>query len=200
MLLISDGFERGWNWIGQAKKYTEDHEWIELSSDGKTGMSFYATFNPSIHLIQCQYQFFCLEKSAHNDFTSPMAVPSPSTPNYDSHLMDINWIKTGTMGISTYAAEQLGDVVFVELPQMEQDVTAGDSIGAVESVKSASDIMTPVSGTVVAVNDKLEETPALINKSPEQDGWIARIKVKDPAEVDILISKEAYDRFTKEEK
>ncbi|KAI9790808.1 MAG: glycine cleavage system H-protein subunit [Peltula sp. TS41687] len=93
--------------------------------------------------------------------------------------------KTATIGITTYAAEQLGDVVFVELPNLEQDVKKGDSIGAVESVKSASDIMTPASGKVVQRNDKLEEKPGLINKSPEGDGWIAKLDVLDEEELRV---------------
>ncbi|KAG8530510.1 uncharacterized protein KY384_005013 [Bacidia gigantensis] len=89
--------------------------------------------------------------------------------------------KTGTVGISVYAAKNLGDVVYVELPEVNLQATRGDAIGAVESVKSASDIMTPVSGLVVGVNEALQESPALINKDPEgEGGWIARIEV-DPA-------------------
>ncbi|MDI1487850.1 MAG: glycine cleavage system H-protein subunit [Ramalina farinacea] len=124
------------------KRYTKDHEWLELSPDGKTG----------------------------------------------------------TIGISTYAAKNLGDVVFVELPDTDMDVKAGDSIGAVESVKSASDIMTPVTGKVVEANDVLQEKPAVINKSPEADGWIAKIEVGDAGrgEHGELMDAKAYEEFTAE--
>lgn len=78
------------------------------------------------------------------------------------------------------------------------EVNKGDAIGAVESVKSASDIMTPVSGVVTEVNSALEEKPGTINKSPEGDGWLARIKVTNPGEVDGLMDAEAYQKFTEE--
>ena len=104
---------------------------------------------------------------------------------------------TGTIGITEYASKALGDVVFVELPELELEVKQGDSIGAVESVKSASDIMTPVSGKVVERNDILEEKPGHINKAPEDDGWIARIEVANEKELENLMSKEEYDQFEK---
>ncbi|KAK5009427.1 glycine cleavage system H-protein subunit, partial [Cryomyces antarcticus] len=103
-----------------------------------------------------------------------------------------------TIGISKYAANALGDVVFVELPTPDLEVNAGDSIGAVESVKSASDIMTPVSGTIIEGNGVLEEKPGTINQGPEGEGWIAKIRVKDPKEVEALMDVEAYDKFTQE--
>lgn len=103
-----------------------------------------------------------------------------------------------TIGISDYAAHALGDVVFVELPTIDLEVSAGDSIGAVESVKSASDIMTPVSGTIVEANSVLEDKPSTINKGPEGEGWLAKITLKDAAELDTLMDKEAYDKFTTE--
>jgi len=105
---------------------------------------------------------------------------------------------TGTIGISTYAAAALGDVVFVELPTPDTPVSAGDTIGAVESVKSASDILTPVSGTIVEANGALEAAPGTINKGPEAEGWIARVRVKDVAELEDLMDAEAYAKFTEE--
>ena len=104
----------------------------------------------------------------------------------------------GTIGVSVYAAKNLGDVVFVELPTLEMEVGAGDSIGAVESVKSASDIMTPVSGKIVEANDVLQEKPGTINKGPETEGWIAKIEVKDPGELKDLMDEVAYGQFTAE--
>lgn len=105
---------------------------------------------------------------------------------------------SASIGISTYAAQALGDVVYVELPTVGLEVSKGDSIGAVESVKSASDIMTPVSGTVVEVNEKLEEKPGLINQSPEEDGWLAKIKVGEASEWESLMDAEGYRTFTEE--
>lgn len=103
-----------------------------------------------------------------------------------------------TLGISSYASKALGDVVYIELPQVDLEVGAGDAIGAVESVKSASDILTPIEGKVVDVNSALEETPGTVNKDPEGDGWIAKIKVSSEPE-GKLMSKEEYTAFTEEE-
>lgn len=104
----------------------------------------------------------------------------------------------GTIGISTYAAQQLGDVVFVELPEAGAELKQGDAMGAVESVKSASDINTPVSGTITESNGVLEEKPGEINKSPEGDAWMAKIEVSDASEVESLMDAEAYQAFTEE--
>lgn len=104
----------------------------------------------------------------------------------------------GTIGITEYAAKALGDVVYVELPEIDLEVSKGDTIGAVESVKSASDILTPVSGKIIEHNTVLEEKPATINKGPETDGWLAKIEVSDAKELDGLMSKEDYDSFEKE--
>lgn len=109
----------------------------------------------------------------------------------------LTWL-LGTIGITEYASKALGDVVYVELPELGLDVSKGDTIGAVESVKSASDIMTPVSGKVVDHNKVLEEKPGTINKSPEGEGWLAKIEVSDTTELDSLMSKEEYDSFEKE--
>ncbi|KAK2865036.1 hypothetical protein FQN49_003968 [Arthroderma sp. PD_2] len=118
----------------QEKKYTEQHEWIDVAADGKTA----------------------------------------------------------TIGITDYAAKALGDVVFVELPAVEDEVAAGDGIGAVESVKSASDIMSPATGKVVEINTILEEKPKTVNDSPEEDGWFAKIEITDASELNGLMDAEAY--------
>ncbi|KAI9795440.1 MAG: glycine cleavage system H-protein subunit [Piccolia ochrophora] len=143
--------------IRQVKKYTKEHEWIELSSDNKIGL-----------------------------LNFPLGIRPTLTG------------MAGTIGVSTYAAKSLGDVVYVELPSIDLEVGAGDAIGAVESVKSASDIMTPVSGKITETNGVLEEKPGTINKGPETDGWIAKIEVKDPTEMDGLMSGEDYAKFTEE--
>jgi len=98
----------------------------------------------------------------------------------------------GTVHLTNYAQSSLGDVVFVELPTEGTEVVQGDQIGAVESVKAASDIYAPVSGVVEEVNSKLADQPGLLNKSPEDQGWLCRIKVKDAAEVEKLMDEEAY--------
>ncbi|KAK0362602.1 glycine cleavage system H-protein subunit [Friedmanniomyces endolithicus] len=116
----------------------------------------------------------------------------------DHEWIDISSPESASIGISTYAAKALGDVVYVELPTVDTEVNKGDAIGAVESVKSASDIMTPVGGTIIEVNSVLEEKPGTINKSPEGDGWLAKIKVTDTAELEGLMDAEAYRAFTEE--
>lgn len=103
-----------------------------------------------------------------------------------------------TIGITEYAAKALGDVVFVELPEVDADVAAGDSIGAVESVKSASDINAPISGLVVEANTVLSEKPKVVNDSPEGDGWFAKIQISDKSELDNLLDKEAYQASLEE--
>ncbi len=129
---------------GAMRRYTKDHEWIDVGADGRTGV----------------------------------------------------------IGISEYAAEALGDVVYVELPEEGKTVGAGDAIGAVESVKSAADINAPVSCTVTDVNVALEEKPGTINQVPEDDsdggGWIARVRLADhgPKELEALMDPDTSKAFT----
>lgn len=134
--------------IALAKRYTKDHEWIDLSADHKTAV----------------------------------------------------------VGISEYAAEQLGDVVYVELPETSGEwIEQGDALGAVESVKSASDINAPVKCKVTSVNQGLEEKPSTINQVPEDDshggGWIAKVEIDEEGvkQVDGLMDGEAYKTFTASE-
>ena len=112
------------------------------------------------------------------------------------------WIKvegdTGTVGITTYAQEQLGDVVYVELPAVGKQVEKGKEMAVVESVKAASEVYAPVSGSIVAVNDKLAAEPATVNAEPMGGGWFVRIKLSNPAELEGLMDKAAYDSFVKE--
>lgn len=89
-------------------------------------------------------------------------------------------------------------MVYVELPETDLEFSSGETIGAVESVKSASDIMTPIAGKIVEVNKELEDTPALINQSPEADAWLAKIEVSDAAEIEKLMDATAYKKFTEE--
>ncbi|KAJ5082569.1 hypothetical protein N7532_011612 [Penicillium argentinense] len=100
--------------------------------------------------------------------------------------------KTAKIGITAYAANSLGDVVFVELPEAELEVGAGEPVGAVESVKSASDVLSPVAGKVIRGNAVLEDNAKTINASPEGEGWIAEIEVADPAELESLLDEAAY--------
>jgi glycine cleavage system H protein len=122
--------------------------------------------------------------------------PLSSTTKSFSHRSQ-QYHHIGTLGISTYAAHALGDVVFVELPQLEMDVSAGEAIGAVESVKSASDILTPVSGTIAEVNKTLEDKPGSLNKDPEGEFWIAKVTLSAEPE-GTLMSAEEYKAFTED--
>ena len=112
---------------------------------------------------------------------------------------DHEWVDAdgdiATLGITAYAAGQLGDVVFVELPSLGKVVKAGDPFAVVESVKAASDVYAPVSGEVVAVNDELPNTPETVNAMPEKDGWFAKLKLANPAELDALMDRAAYEQF-----
>ncbi|PIO71897.1 glycine cleavage system H protein [Teladorsagia circumcincta] len=105
----------------------------------------------------------------------------------------------GTVGITDFAAEQLGDIVFVELPEKDAKIVKGESTGAVESVKAASDIYAPVSGTVTEKNEVLEQEPGKINKSPFDDGWLYKLKLSNKSELSDLLSEKEYQEFKKED-
>jgi glycine cleavage system H protein len=111
------------------------------------------------------------------------------------------WVKIdgtqATIGISEHAAHELGDITFVELPQMGKTVKQFDTLAGIESVKAASDIYSPVSGKVVQVNDKLEDAPELVNESAEDAGWICKLEAADPAELSQLMDAAAYAEFLK---
>lgn len=104
-----------------------------------------------------------------------------------------------TVGITDFAQDALGDVVFVELPEVGSVLEVGKPFGVVESVKAVSDVYAPVSGEVVEVNEELPDTPEIINTSPYEDAWMVKIKVANPSEVDDLLDSEAYRAFTEEE-
>ena len=109
---------------------------------------------------------------------------------------DHAWIRMeggiGIIGISQYAQEQMGKIIYVELPEPGTEVIAGEPLGALESSKVTSDLMAPVSGEVVESNQALEEEPTLVNDSPYERGWITRVRLKDPAEIDGLMEEAAY--------
>ena len=98
------------------------------------------------------------------------------------------------VGITDYAQHELGNVVYVDMPDVDDEVTAGEDVGAVESVKAASDIISPVSGTVVEVNEALEDTPELINQDAFGN-WIIKVELADPTELDNLMDAKAYEAF-----
>lgn len=102
---------------------------------------------------------------------------------------------TVTVGISDHAQQALGDVVFVELAEVGKVFAAGDAAGVVESVKAASDVYTPASGTVIEGNAELEASPALVNEDPEGDGWFFRLTLSDPSELEGLMDADKYAAF-----
>ena len=104
----------------------------------------------------------------------------------------------GTVGISNYAQEALGDVVFVELPEAGAMISKGDEVAVVESVKAASEIYSPVSGRILAVNSRLETDPSIVNSSPFDDGWFFKIKIGDPGELDGLMDESGYEAYIKD--
>ena len=100
----------------------------------------------------------------------------------------------GYIGITDYAQHALGNVVYVDLPDVDDEVTAGEEFGAVESVKAASDIISPVSGTIVEVNEALDDEPELLNKDPWEN-WIIKVELSDKSELDSLMDAKAYEAF-----
>jgi len=109
---------------------------------------------------------------------------------------DHEWTKMendeAVIGISDYAQDQLGDIVFVELPEVGETFEKGAEFGTVESVKAVSELFLPVSGEIVAINDELDDTPELVNNEPYTGGWMVRIKLSEKSELDQLINKSAY--------
>lgn len=114
------------------------------------------------------------------------------------------WVRVAddeaTVGITDYAQSELGDVVFVELPKMDRELERGDRLASVESVKAVSEVYAPVSGRVTAVNTDLVERPELLNQSPYEEGWMARMKLSDPSELGSLMSAAQYAEFVAQEK
>jgi glycine cleavage system H protein len=115
---------------------------------------------------------------------------------------DHEWISLdgdiATVGITAYAQEQLGDVVFVEVPEAGRQVSQGDDAAVVESVKAASEVYAPLSGEVVEGNGALEANPELVNQSPDEDGWFFKMTLSDAGQLDELMEEAAYQAFVKE--
>ncbi|MEI6608471.1 MAG: glycine cleavage system protein GcvH [Deltaproteobacteria bacterium] len=131
-----------------------------------------------------------------------MSKPNPTDRLYSR---DHEWVKdngdgTAIIGISDYAQEMLTDIVFVELPAIGKKVAKSEPMAVVESVKSVSDVYAPVSGEIIDVNKKLENTPELINKDAFGEGWIAKMRLSDAGELKALLNAADYELFTKEEK
>ena len=119
------------------------------------------------------------------------------------YTQDHEWIRvegdTAVIGITDFAQKQLGDVVFVELPEVGRKLAAGDAFGTVESVKAASEVFAPVAGEVVEANQDLVGEPELVNSDPTGDGWFIKVKLADAGAVASLMDQAAYDAFTKDQ-
>ncbi|MDP6141187.1 MAG: glycine cleavage system protein GcvH [Arenicellales bacterium] len=113
------------------------------------------------------------------------------------YTADHEWVSldgdVATVGITDYAEEQLGDLVYVELPSVGQEVTAGDETAVLESVKAAGDVKSPVSGIIVEVNETLSDAPEKVNENPTGDGWFFRVKITNTADLETLMDKAGYD-------
>jgi glycine cleavage system H protein len=131
-----------------------------------------------------------------------MSRPNPTDRVYSK---DHEWVKAdengiAVIGITDYAQEMLTDIVFVELPQVGRKISKGEVMAVVESVKSVSDVYAPVSGEVIEVNSELENTPDLINSDAFEEGWIAKVKLDDATELQLLMTADAYAAIIAEEK
>lgn len=119
-----------------------------------------------------------------------------NVPSELKFLPSHEWVSVdgdvATVGVSDHAQELLGDLVFVELPEVESDISAGDSVGVIESVKAASDTYAPISGEIIEVNSELEDSPERINDDPYGDGWMYKVKMEDVGELDNLLDADSY--------
>jgi glycine cleavage system H protein len=123
-------------------------------------------------------------------------------PSDRSYSKDHEWVVVdgdiATIGISDFAQDQLGEVVYVDLPSAGDDVTAGEAFGEIESVKSVSELVAPVSGEIIEVNDSLSDAPETVNQDPHAAGWMIKVRMSDDSEVDALLSAQDYDAFITE--
>jgi glycine cleavage system H protein len=124
-------------------------------------------------------------------------------PSDLKYAKEHEWVRVdgdvATIGISDFAQDQLGEVVYVDLPSEGDEVTAGDTFGEIESVKSVSELYAPVSGEVVKVNEALDDAPETVNEEPYGTGWMIQVRLSDPSQVDALMDADAYEAFTAEE-
>ena len=122
-----------------------------------------------------------------------------ATPNNLKYSEDHEWVKvdgdTVTIGITEFAQSELGDIVFVELPDEGDELEKGEDFGSVESVKTVSELYAPVSGEVIDINEELEDSPELVNESPYEEAWMLKIKLSDESQLDELMDAAAYDEM-----
>jgi len=126
-------------------------------------------------------------------------MPSPADRRYSKeHEWVLSEGGSGTVGITDYAQDQLGDIVFVDLPAVGAAVKYMEKFGEIESVKAVSELFSPVTGQVTEVNSTLADSPQHVNESPYDEGWMARIRLDNPSELDKLMTAEEYDKYTQE--
>ena len=125
-----------------------------------------------------------------------------NTPNELRYTKEHEWVKvegnTAVVGITDFAQNELGDIVFVELPEVGDEVTLDQPFGSVESVKTVSELYAPVSGTIVAINEELSDSPELVNESPYDNAWMIKVELSNPSEVDALLTAEEYKQLISE--
>jgi len=126
-------------------------------------------------------------------------LPSPTDRRYTK---EHEWVRVddgvGTVGVTDYAQDQLGDIVYIDLPARGISVKQSEKLGEIESVKAVSDLYSPVSGEVVDVNEGVNDHPEVVNQSPYEEGWLVRLRLADPAELEALLTAEQYDQLLAE--
>lgn len=123
-----------------------------------------------------------------------------ATPKELKYSKDHEWVKVdgnvARIGITAFAQSELGDIVFVELPEVDDEIELDESFGNVESVKTVSELYAPLSGKVIAVNEELEDSPELVNESPYEEAWMIEVELSDESQLDNLMDADAYDEMT----
>ncbi len=120
-------------------------------------------------------------------------------PDDRKYTQEHEWVQLegelGIVGVTDHAANELGDIVYVDLPEVGAEFSAGDSVGSIESVKAVADLYIPVSGEIVEINEALDGDPAMVNNSPMDDGWMFKVKLADPGELDSLLDASSYEEL-----
>ena len=124
-------------------------------------------------------------------------------PDHYLYTKEHEWLDieddVAIVGVTEHAQDQLGDIVYVELPEVGSDFSAGDEFGSVESVKAVAEVYMPVSGEIIEVNEALEDKPELVNSSPHDKGWIIKVRMTDPSELEDLMDGPSYEEYVEEE-
>ncbi|HDA0256817.1 TPA: glycine cleavage system protein GcvH [Staphylococcus aureus] len=122
-----------------------------------------------------------------------------AVPNELKYSKEHEWVKVegnvATIGITEYAQSELGDIVFVELPETDDEINEGDTFGSVESVKTVSELYAPISGKVVEVNEELEDSPEFVNESPYKKAWMVKVEISDESQLEALLTAEKYSEM-----